>query len=288
MTTSAQPATATAQAGLQAILPVPLQGDLPGMRRQKPEPKVNGRTFWTTPEVAILRAHYSQLGAPGLRAQLPRRSDASIYNKANELGLAQPPKKPRRLNSYPHCPLIDAEITSAYLAGLRRGEVQKLAERYDRPRWWIKRRAGELGMATQRIMPPDWTDAELDILQDYAHLTLPAICRRLRRAGYQRSVNAIAIKIQRSGYDRTDPDHWSARQLAGLFGVTPWVVGRWIDDNGLPAKRRGTQRTEAQGGDQYWIARAPLRRWIADKAQLIDLRRVDKFWFFDLVFGPAR
>lgn len=264
----------------------PQQFELPGTSRAMPVPKaVHCRYFWTTPEVKILREHYQSGGIAACMKLLPGRSEPAIYNKAQALGLQTKAKAPRRGAPYPLCPVIDAEITRIYLAGVKRGDLPRLAVQLVRPCWWIKRRAQNLGLATPRIRPEDWTPAEVDILEEHAHRSTLAIARRLRQAGYQRSCTAIAVQISRRGFDRTDPDNWTARQLAILCGVTPNVVCRWIDSHGLPAKRRGTQRTEAQGGDQWWISRARLKRWMADKAQMIDLRRVDKYWFFDLVFG---
>lgn len=91
----------------------------------------------------------------------------------------------------------------------------------------------------------------------------------------------------RLGCDTADPDHFTAGQLAVLLGVDGKTVTRWIKVENLPGKKRGTARTEAQGGDMWWIARKNLKTWIGSHAQLIDLRKVDRFWFIDFAFGMA-
>ena len=70
-----------------------------------------------------------------------------------------------------------------------------------------------------------------------------------------------------------------------MFGVDGKTVTRWIACEDLPARRRGTARTAAQGGDEWEIERRKLRAWIRDHAQLVDLRKVDRYWFIDLAFG---
>jgi hypothetical protein len=38
-----------------------------------------------------------------------------------------------------------------------------------------------------------------------------------------------------------------------------------------------------QGGDQHWIRLCDLRAFILDNTAIVDIRKVDKFWFIDLV-----
>ena len=46
-------------------------------------------------------------------------------------------------------------------------------------------------------------------------------------------------------------DGYSANALALAFGVDSHKVTHWIQRNMLRATRRGTERTERQGGDTY-------------------------------------
>jgi len=45
----------------------------------------------------------------------------------------------------------------------------------------------------------------------------------------------------------------------------------------------GTDRVAAQGGDQWWIRIKDVRSFVIEHVFHVDLRKVDKFWFVDLV-----
>jgi hypothetical protein len=48
---------------------------------------------------------------------------------------------------------------------------------------------------------------------------------------------------------------------------------------------RGTARVAEQGGDEYRIAARDVRRFVIANAAAIDLRKVEKFWFIELLAG---
>jgi hypothetical protein len=80
-------------------------------------------------------------------------------------------------------------------------------------------------------------------------------------------------------------DGYSACSLASAFGVDVHKVCRWIQRGLLQAKPRGTARTDKQGGDTWWIPMAAVRHFVMRAPEEIDLARVEKFWFLDLVTG---
>ena len=98
-----------------------------------------------------------------------------------------------------------------------------------------------------------------------------------------RSETAIKVQLRREDADRKDPHHCSASALAQLFGVDPKRVTGWILRGLLKAERRGTDRVATQRGDSWWIHRRAVRRFIIDNASAFDIRKVDKFWFVDLL-----
>jgi hypothetical protein len=57
----------------------------------------------------------------------------------------------------------------------------------------------------------------------------------------------------------------------------------WINRKMLVATRRGTARSESQGGDTYWITHRAVREFVLRYPDEIDLRKVEKWWFLDLV-----
>ena len=246
---------------------------------------------WTTPEVAIVREVYPAQGPQAVAARLPHRSLASIYTQAHTLGL----KAPHVARTWGEVKwriteAIDAEIRRVYQDGVGSGEVNELARRVMRPRWWVGKRAAVLGLKTPRFKEPPWTTAEdekLDALAARGH-TAPVIARKMRAAGFSRTETACIVRMKRIGIARggDGTEVWSATALAQLMGVdNTTVTKRWIKLEGLPAKRRGTERTAAQGGDEWLITRDGLRRWLKDHAQSVDLRKVDKFFFWSVVFN---
>lgn len=246
------------------------------------------RYFWTAPEVATLTRLYPSAGPEACRAALPLRSLSAIYAKALDLGLHAPPNAGpgRRRWCWTEADL--AELTRVYRAAPDRGAINALARRLDKPRAVVTAKAMNLGLIVPRFAPAPWTAAEEDLLRQYAHLCPRRIALRLRRAVHPaRSETAVAVRRKALHLDSADPDHYTAGALAQLMGVDGKTVTRWIEREGLPATRRGTARVKSQGGDHWWISRRTLRTWIASHAQLVDLRKVERYWFIDLAFGGA-
>lgn len=239
--------------------------------------------YWTQREIALLKEHYPLGGLARARDYLPSRSSSAILVKASSLGLHCAARGPRRrLLQDPH---FDRELRELYARPPQRGAASKFAEEHRVPRWFVLRRAQILGLAMQRTGYAPWSSKELVLLAENASKSPEVISRMLREIGFSRSATAVVIQLKRRGVDRSDPDEWSAAGLAVLLGVDPKTVSGWIANAGLPAVRRGTRRSERQGGDAWVISRRALRNWIGSHPQLIDLRKVDKFWFLDLAFG---
>jgi hypothetical protein len=53
----------------------------------------------------------------------------------------------------------------------------------------------------------------------------------------------------------------------------------------LAAQSRQTERRKEQGGDTWWITIASVRRFILRYPEEVDLARVEKFWFLDVLTG---
>ena len=98
----------------------------------------------------------------------------------------------------------------------------------------------------------------------------------------------IVLKLKRARC-RASLEGFSARSVANCLGVDDHFVTRAIEAGRLRATRRGTARKPAQGGDIWWIREKHLRAYIVDNIWEIDIRKVDKYWFVDLlVNGKAR
>ncbi len=239
---------------------------------------------WLTTELTVLRELYGTGGAQAVHQRLPHRSLASIRAKAaaeGVRGVRQSTLGKRFARIYPQRDDIDMAVREGYIHAKAKGDIKALAERLGRPGWWVQKRAAQLGVTrTNTTRLDSWMKPELEILELYAAAGLDVIAKKLREAGYRRTPTAIAVQLKRRQIDRTDPDRWSATQLAPLFGVNPSTVADWIERRGLPAKKSGQGIRAAQ-----LCHRKDIRRWIAANPGRVDLRRVDQAWFWDVMFG---
>lgn len=249
------------------------------------EPRRGAPRFWTTREEKLLRAHYPDGGVEACVDHLPGRSASAIYNHAAGLKLAAPAtaKTDFCRQRWTSSDQIDAVIRRVYQRAPTKGDVGRLATTVGRPRWWVTKRAAKLGLVTPRFKEPAWTDAEREILRENFHRAPRTILRMLQRAGYKRTETAITVMGKRLGATREDPHHLTATGLSALMGVDAKTVSGWIARGILKGRRRGTDRTAVQGGDQHWIHLRDVRAFIIDNAAIVDIRKVDKFWFIDLI-----
>ncbi|HMF79185.1 MAG TPA: hypothetical protein VK604_26230 [Bryobacteraceae bacterium] len=185
---------------------------------------------------------------------------------------------------YNPTPALDEKIKDAYLRQ-RRGDRRALAA-VTRDIGWSKSAVSRRGAALclTRAKEYHWSDAEEQILERFGHLTAAAIQRHLARAGFQRSCAAIQLKLTRLRI-KQNLDGYSACALAAALGVDVHKVCLWIKRGLLQAQPRQTRRSKEQGGDTWWIAIPAVRRFILRFPEEIDLARVEKIWFLDVLTG---
>lgn len=260
----------------------------------EPRLKARGsRHFWNTREIAVLREHYPKVGVPGCLSLLPGRSASSIYQRAHIEKLDAPVTEARiqkgvSRQHWANSPGIDAVIRDRIPKCTQKRDLIKLAESLGRPRWWVSKRAAVLGLIAPRFREPRWSDEEINLIREQAHHAPNTLRLALKRAGFTRTTTAIVLKLKRTGSTREDPDHFTAQGLSELMGIDRKTVGTWCERGQLAARRRGTERTPQQGGDQWWIHRRDVRRFIIENAAVVDIRKVDKFWFIDLLANGHR
>lgn len=187
---------------------------------------------------------------------------------------------------------IDNAIRRAYLSG-EYGALKRLEKQIDRPYNWIRYRARVLGVRSMsRWRSEKWTRLEDELLEKSAHLSTSTIWRRFKRAGYQRTANAIEWRIRQLALDRSDPNILSSTEFAQIMGVCRDTVARWVRQGLLKSKkidrRICTRRTVRDDSGYIYIAVGDAKAFIRDFPQHIDLRKVDKYSFLDLTIGPPR
>lgn len=160
--------------------------------------------------------------------------------------------------------------------------VKSLAYKLGLPRYKISRYAIQQGWIAKQHKEPCWNDKEIKILELNAHLTPEVIQRKLLKAGFRRSAIGIFLKRKRKGFLRGLGGQ-SAQSLALCFGVDVHFVTRAINEGRLNARRRGTKRTEKQGGDQWFIKDKDIKNYIKENVHEIDFRKVDKYWLVGIL-----
>ncbi len=179
---------------------------------------------------------------------------------------------------YVPTPAIDMEIRQAYQKQ-RQGDRQALravSRKIGWPRDVVSKRGAELGVTRAKERP--WTQQEEDLLEQFGHLTPNGIRRRFAAAGFCRSIGAIQIRLTRMRI-KQNLSGYSANGLANGLGVDVHKILNWIRRGLLAAERRGTDRT----GDTWWISERAVKRFVLRAPEEIDLARVEKIWFLDLL-----
>ena len=105
---------------------------------------------------------------------------------------------------------------------------------------------------------------------------------KLKAAGYTRTVTGIHLKLKRMRFKHAG-NFYCAYSLAQALGIDPHVVTRWIKSGHLKAKLRSTSRTPQQNGDSYLIHEKDVRQFVLQCPTEIDLRKVNRLWFLDLI-----
>lgn len=247
---------------------------------------------WTQKEISILREHYPLGGVRAVTALLPGRTVSAIVTRASELQIKVRKRvhagRPRR---YERSPELDERIRKLYSAPVGDGQVKAFAQREGLPRWWVCRRAIDLGVKVPRKKEPAWSDEELQLLEETAHLTVRVAARRFKKRGFNRSETSIHVRRKRMHVQPSDNGYYTASQLAQLLGVNSSTVADWCERGWLRSKRRGTERTAQQGGDHWWIRENDLREFIAVHPMRIDHRKLPAsswLWFVEVLAGKAR
>jgi hypothetical protein len=264
-------------------------------RERKPRlsaPRVVGRhssRFWSEQELKILRETYPVSGALACVPLLPRFNRHKIYAQANKLGLKSPMirvKHIRRLTAEETADL-DEKLKDAWPTLADKGAFKRFCEEHGIRRHTVSRRAEILGLSMPRFKEPEWSEAEKALLRKHAAHVIDRIANVFREHGFQRSTNSIRNQLKRFGVERSDRWHFSGTAAARLLGLDNKTTTQWCVQELIKAERRGTQRLPQQGGDAWLIARAELRRFVIENLERIDIRKVDKYDFIELLTGPT-
>ncbi|MBM7570394.1 DNA-binding protein [Aquibacillus albus] len=114
-----------------------------------------------------------------------------------------------------------------------------------------------------------WTDEEIQYLKDHlGRLKIATIAENLSR-----TETAVILKLKRLGISNTKSSvgRLTMHQLAVLLKVDPTVVKLWIQNHGLPYKRRVTRSTRKF----YFIDQEEFWEWAYHNKHRIDFSKVE-------------
>lgn len=187
---------------------------------------------------------------------------------------------------YTITPEMHARIQKVYQRDSGNGQIAALARALDLPRWKVTKYAQRQGWLAKQPKEPDWSEAETELLIKLARYSPPVIARKMKERGFRRSETGIILKMRRINARKNIAGH-SSRDVAKCLGVDDHFVTRAIRLGKLRATRRGTARTEAQGGDMWYILERSIKEYVLENLNEIDIRKVDKHWFVDILTGRA-
>lgn len=153
------------------------------------------------------------------------------------------------------------------------------------PRWYVQRVASERGLS--RTKSANWTKQEEEyLMENYPSKGWVVIQNGLKRinGGVHRTPCAILLKKKRLHINKRS-DGLTMRMMEDLFGIDHHRVERWMNLGYLNAKRKGTDRTEAQGGDMWHFDIKTVRDFVISYPEEIDIRRVEPLNFIHLLAG---
>jgi hypothetical protein len=181
---------------------------------------------------------------------------------------------------YIFTPEMDKELHHTYRINTdSKPRLQNLAKKFNMPRWALYQRALKIGAVTSSHQKKPWEDKEIKILEKYARYAPLTIKKKLEKAGFQRSMASIVLKRKRMKL-LSNLEGMSACLCAEFLGIDLHWVLNYIRQGLLKAE---IIRHDRQGKANYFIREKDLRRFIINNPDLIDLRKVEKFYFIELV-----
>ena len=249
-------------------------------------PGRHSERFWTDGEIAIVREHYPSGGASACLAKLPGRTLSGVYGQANKIGLKAPAmcrSGPRQRHQI--TPEIEARMREAWPTLTARGAISQFIENELKlPKWVVLKHAIKVGLARSQRKEPPWTSAELELIGKVP-LHLPDKAAAIfREHGFSRTPTSIVIRAKRLGMSRRYKETLSASAAAKILGMDNKTLCGWCIAGELKAERReGTKRLPQQGGAPWSVKPADLRQFVIDNIARIDIRKVDKVAFVDLL-----
>ena len=250
---------------------------------------------WSDAEVEVLRELRTEpLKAiqAALAARGSARSIPAIRTRRQKLGLVCRGEALSRVLSekrrkYQSSEAVDEILRRCFAAKYeRRGACRTAMKETGWTANAVTRRARELGISHVRDLG-HWSDAEEKVVEEMAWQSPETIQAHLkRRFGTRRSLSAIICKRTRLKALRSI-DGMDMARLAEALGVAKSTLRSWLDKGKIRAILRFPE-LQAVNRHVWFFPNAEIRAFILAHLDLLDLGRVEKFWFVDLLTGGGR
>lgn len=244
--------------------------------------------YWTRREMDALEEAWKVGGMKAAREALPHRSEASLRGKVDALNLNLPGRK--RYERIPDSEMewVDAALRRAYRDG--RPDLVQLSLQLNRPKGALKSRACLLGLARPAARNGlEWTDDESRLLAEClnAGLAIRTVHKRFLRAGFKRSLTAIACRVSRSNLS-WQRNFLVSTEVAVMFDVDPKIVHGWLRAGLLKAKRAPGPSSirDVSDRDKLWqIQVEDVREFMLTHPERWEHRKMQQQILLDLLCG---
>src|SRR6266702_4544732 len=151
------------------------------------------------------------------------------------------------------------------------------------PRWQVRKWAKDLGIA--RVKEPPWSEAEVSYLRNSVRrFGLKKIAKALGR-----TETSVKIKAKRLGIRKlVTGDGYTMRAVCRGLSVDHHQVERWLTNEWFWGERRESHRQGRQRGDIWYFTSDAIRELVRQHPEEIDLRRVDRDFFIEVLLGPPQ
>ena len=175
---------------------------------------------------------------------------------------------------------MDWEILHTYSINAdSKPRVINLARKFNMPRWAIYQRALKISAVKSSHQKKQWEKEEVNMLKQYARYEPQTIKKKFEKAGFERSIASIVLKRKRMRL-LSNLQGMSACLCSEFLGVDLHWALKHIRSGLLKAQKI---RQDSQGKVNYYIKENNLRKFILNNPKLIDIRRVEKYYFIELV-----
>jgi AraC-like DNA-binding protein len=145
-------------------------------------------------------------------------------------------------------------------------------------------RAYELGFTNKlTVKRTKWFEMEKKIVEDNRTMSDRTISRKLLESGFNKTEAMVTSYKRKRKISWNNGDRLSASQIAEGLGVHHTTVRVWIQLGKLKGEK--IEMVLFNETNPFLVTSQDLKKFIDKNRELIDLRRADKYFIFDVLLG---